>query len=651
MSKIGSFLSRAASATDTPTFDTAYTTCPGATRPGAERRPAGGARRIAPEPHREANNPPGATRPGASCWKRVCDTTHRPAAAARRRAPEPQHAAKTSPPKRFASVWLPLFAIDRLRRATLRTAADGTVTTGVPYDRPFVLARSGGHGLTITAANECATAEGLVIGQSLADARAALPALLTRPGEPEQDDKHLHALCYAAGRYGPARNCEGADGFWIDITGVAHLFGGEIGLTRDLLERLARAGFRAQVAIADTPAAAFALARYAVPATPDRWPVTIAQAGQTAQALKALPVAALRLDADTVTLLKRLGLRSIGQLYGMPRSTLARRFRDLRHKRAGRAATREGVAQAVVTRLDQALGQLADPRLPVAEPPVFIARRSYPDILITSEGIETACRELASELCVAMASADKGARRLRFALYRADGGIADAVIGTSRPCRAPDHLIGLFRDKLERLDAGFGIDMITLEALQVEPVGPMQEHLAGHPGAGSGHSSTTAGALADRLINRLGRNVVFRLEDAASHIPERAQIRVTDFRHDLECRQGVAFSRPPFLLAEPEPITVIAEVPEGAPRRFTWRRVMHRIVKVEGPERIAPEWWCWLRQVSHLECGHGEGPSNALIRDYYRLEDNHGAAYWVFRAGLYGHECNSPAWFMHGLYG
>ena len=161
------------------------------------------------------------------------------------------------------------------------------------------------------------------------------------------------------------------------------------------------------------------------------------------------PVEALRLEAQTVVLLKRLGLRRIGQLYELPRVVLARRFRDLKFKGAGRAAEREGLAQAVLLRLDQALRRQADLRQSLTEPPVFIARRSYPDMLITSDGIETACHELAGDLCDALAVHHKGARRLRFSLYRADGSVADAMIGTSQPCRQPDHLIALFRDKAQ----------------------------------------------------------------------------------------------------------------------------------------------------------------------------------------------------------
>ena len=534
-----------------------------------------------------------------------------------------------------------------MRQASRRTT-NGQRLSQVPDDRPFVLIESGTHGLTIAAVNDRARAEGLVIGQALADARAAFPDLLTAAAEPDHDRKRLKALAHGAGRYGPARNVEGDDGLWIDITGVAHLFDGERALGRDLVRRLGAAGFRARAGIADTPSAAFALARFGTGGGSAENHIAIADPMTTHEALSRLPVDAMRLDMQTIILLRRLGLRRIGQLYDIPRTVLARRFRDLKGKGAkglGRASEREGLAQAVVMRLDQALGRLGDPRVPLLEPAAYVVRRSYPDMLITADGIETACHALAAALCQLLAAAHKGARRLRFSLYRADGSVADAVIGTSQPCRTPEHLLELFRDKLNALDVGFGVDMITLEAMQVEVLRETQSRLATQDGKGSMDHWQATSALVDRLINRLGRQDVFRLSGVASHIPEQAQRRDRKFASAPAEFEKTHDNRPPFLISPPEPITVIAEVPEGPPARFVWRRATHHIVKAQGPERIAPEWW-------HTD------PAKAArdfqrVRDYYTLEDKSGARYWVFRAGLYQHEAvdGAPAWYMHGLFG
>ena len=329
--------------------------------------------------------------------------------------------------RRFMSVWLPTFAVDRLRRASRRWFNDRYISC-VPDDQPFVLVLPSSRGLVITAANQTAREEGIHIGQVLADARAAIPSLLTRPGEPEQDRRKLHALAYGAGRYGPARNVEGPDGLWVDITGVSHLFGGERQLSQDCIERLRQAGFHAQIGIADTLAAAFILARYGAGRRSGCDGVAIAAAKDkarqkssntlslqaTADAIASLPVEGLRLETQTIILLKRLGLRSIGQLYDIPRSALTRRFRDLKFRGAGRIKDREGLAQAVLVRLDLALGREPDPRRSLTEPPHYIVRQSYPDLLMTSEGLEAACQQLAAELCAKLAAHHKGARRLRF---------------------------------------------------------------------------------------------------------------------------------------------------------------------------------------------------------------------------------------------
>ena len=609
--------------------------------------------------------------------------------------------------KCFLSIWLPSFAIDRLREKT-RRYVDGHFVSSVPESKPFALVLSGHRGLMITAINACARREGIEVGQTLADARAAIPHLITKPAEPERDHKRLYALAYAAGRYGPARNVEGEDGLWVDITGVTHLFGGSEALAQDCIQRFQKAGYHARTGIAGTPAAAFALARYGPP-LPSRGKSIETQnavetrtnkpTGQNTRPIQQdarlghcsssllvgdqakltdLPIEALRLEAKTIVLLKRLGLRRIGQLYNLPRTVLARRFRDLKVKGAGRVGEREGLAQAVLLRLDQALGQQADPHQPLAEPPAFIARRSYPDILITSEGIEAACHDLASELCNALIAYHKGARRLRFSLYRADGSVADAMIGTKQPCCKPDHLLSLFRDKLNTLDAGFGIDMITLEALQVDGLEETQSCLAqGNGDFDSAQVQANTAALIDRLTNRLGQKTVFQLEKIESHIPEHAQKRTFDFITKPNPQQIYVSQRPSFLLIAPEKITVIAEVPEGPPARFTWRRVLHRIIKTEGPERIEPEWWKRLAVFIASTSSNHENSSTRIvgssstqtamhsshllepkndqdrIRDYYVLEDDCGVRYWVFRSGLYQREMEDgpPNWYMHGLFG
>jgi protein ImuB len=556
---------------------------------------------------------------------------------------------------RIVSVWLPQWPLERMERA-----APGSV----PAEDAFVLVASGTTGLRISAVNGPACAAGLYPGQALADARAAVPSLLTRPAEARQDRAALLALAHWCGRYGPNQNIDGDDGLWIDITGVGHLFGSEAALASDLVGRLRAFGITARVGRADTLGAAFALARYGSPLPAEKGEEGIS----SVQTLATLPVEALRLDDESVFLLKRLGLRRIGQLYGIRRAALARRFRAAR-ARAGDLSGRTDRVVPVLTRLDQALGHASEPLEPLVEPPAYCVRRVFADPLISAEGIAYETEALAAELCRELEAAAQGVRNVRLCLYRADGTWAEARAGTSSPCRAPQHVVSLLGEKLATLDAGFGIDMITLEATRVEPLGRDQQSLSDL----AHNARADPATLIDRLSNRLGAERVTRLVACESYLPERAQRVVPALesaakRAAVRRRSGTPANmsgkdpgqpraarlprgergevklaaRPVLLLRRPEPISVLAEVPEGPPARFIWRRLTHRIVKAEGPERIAPEWW---REIG------ASGPSRA--RDYYRIEDESGGRYWVFREGLFGGEAEhgSPTWFLHGVFG
>ncbi len=544
-----------------------------------------------------------------------------------------------------------------------------------------------GGRLTITAVNAAARRDGIVPGQGLADARAAVPALIARPAEPQRDLAALQRLTLWLGRYGPSFHLEDPfsccaaasrsglrsrparrpmhmarpDGAAIDITGVAHLFGGEARLLADLERRLAGLGIAVSAAIADTVGAAHALARHA----PARGLAQrIATPGRTAGALAPLPVEALRIEPATARLLRRLGLQRIGDLYGLPRPALARRF-----------ASRDA-SEAVLERLDQALGVKAEPRRPMRAPPEFAVRLAFADPLVTAAGLEAAIAEAAQRLAADLAAACRGGRTIALGLYRSDGTRATATIGLSRPSRSAAHMLGLLREKLAAFDLGFGVDLIELAARGSEPLAPGQGQLTVLPEAGkrstalpeageSGAALPEAGKsrregggqtgaldeLVDRLANRLGRTRILRIGTGASQLPERSEILLPALDPAPPPDQPPLIlprrlpSRPPFLLAPPEPIEVVAAIPDGPPARLRWRRKARLVVRAQGPERIAGEWWRPFL---------GIGPSSATLertRDYYTVEDEEGGRYWVFRAGLYGEGGEAPAWYLHGLYG
>ncbi len=532
------------------------------------------------------------------------------------------------------------------------------VPGSVPEVEPFALVEKGAHGLRISAVNAVAAAAGVAVGAALPDVRAALPSLVVRPAQSTDDREALLALAGWLTRYGPASNVDGADGMWVDVSGIPHLFGGESHLCSDITRRLGHLGFTARIALADTLGAAHALARFASLSPARPW--VIAPPGEASIALAPLPVAALRLTPDATRLLVRLGLKRIGQLYGLPRAALAARFRELRKRDARQMA--EMAAATLLLRLDQALGIAREPRSPLVPPPEALSRLAFAEPLLTTEGVEQALEHLAAVLAAKLDDQGLGARRFRLALYRTDGTVAEAVVGTSRPGRDPLHVRRLMAERLPALDAGFGIDVATLEAGRLEPLTAQQIDLEA---AAQAQGDVTA--LVDRFVSRLGAGHVRIWSPGVSHIPERAETwrSAIDAQREAVTHASppprITLRRPPLLLWPPEPISVIAEIPEGAPQHFVWRRLARRIVSSEGPERIAPEWW------RHVGCP-GRPPGT---RDYYCLEDATGARYWVFREGLYdGMEDvpetelesesgdigsdetgQAPRWFVHGVFG
>ena len=489
------------------------------------------------------------------------------------------------------------------------------------------------NGIRISAINRAGQQAGIYEGMRLADARALLPSLITQPATPEIDARALATLADWCQCYTPIVSIDGTDGIWLDVTGATHFFGGEAGFFKDLTKRLARFGFQNRLGIAETPGAAWAIARFSSRDTPESRTIP---PGQTRRFLAPLPIEALRLDEHCIHLLKRFGLKTIGNLRALPRTSLKRRFPS------------QEIEHAVLHRLDQALGHAPEPIVPLKPVPACYERKVCPEPILQTDSLRFVLDDLLARLCARMESNCAGARALTFSAYRTDGGVSHVAIATARPSRNAAHLAHLFRDKLETINPGFGIDLFLLSANRLEPLDisqPALSHLL--------HAKQTGEAiepLIDRLANRLGPQNVHRIHTRESHIPERAEIRLSALRNtsvkplgqsSVESSKALPKPLRPFrLLAHPEPIRVMAEVPDGPPMRFTWRRVSHRIIRSEGPERIAPEWWQNMRKLPEP------------TRDYYRLEDSEGRRFWVFRKGLYGenHTDGAPTWYMHGLF-
>ena len=502
--------------------------------------------------------------------------------------------------------------------------SDKNSTTPVP----FALVAPGRRGPVLWAVNREAGTKGLSPGMRLADARALLAGLATARADPAADRRGLERLALWCNRFTPwcaVDDGDGGDGgLLLDISGCAHLFGGEAALMDEIAARLAGLGIETRLGLADAPGAAWALARFG--AQDHR----IAAPGDTHGAIAALPVEALRLAAEDAHLLRRLGLTTIGAVDGLPRASLARRF-----------PSRER-GSAVLARLDRALGRFAEPIVPLAPPPACLERLALPEPLIDRAGLDAVLARLMLGLAASLEREGLGVRRLALWCYRVDGGVVRRAVATARATRDGDHLLRLFRETLETIDPGFGIDCAALHAERVEPLAPAQLSLTGDRRKQGG-----VDLLVDRLLARLGTGAVCRLESVARHRPEAAERAVAPGRDPAPWREASeAPEKPPRpfrLFDRPEPIDVMAEVPDGPPLLFTWRRVRRRVARAAGPERIEPEWWA------------GAGGRSETVRDYYRIEDADGRRYWLYRAGLYGeagaNTDTSPRWYVHGLYG
>jgi len=499
-----------------------------------------------------------------------------------------------------------------------------------PEGAPFALVERTTRGLVLTAINPAARALGLHSGQAHADARAIAPQLESVPAEPEHARAALERLALWAERFSPCVAIDGdqagLEGLFLDMTGGAHLFGGEARLLAEIERRLAAAAIPARAAIADAPGGAWALARFG-----DR---RLAPVGCTRETLHDLPVEALRLSEGALKLLRRFGLKRIGDLYALPRAGLARRF--------GERAPSGKDAIELVRRLDQALGVDHEPLAPVRPAPLYRAWRAFAEPMIDMEGVAWALPALVQALATQLERDGRGARRLVLTAFRVDGRTTSIEAGLSAPAAAPAHLLRLLKERgLERLDLGFGADALMLSAGQPEALSSRQGELASKAGGAMAGEAALA-ALIDRIEAKLGEGSVVRPVLRQSHIPERSEAWTA--AGTKPAGTGGELDGPPrplFLFDPPEPIETLAGVPDSAPAHFVWRRVTRKVFRAEGPERLSPEWWRAKAD-----------PRGERTRDYFRVEDEDGRRYWLYREGLYGREdqARPPSWWMHGVF-
>lgn len=453
-----------------------------------------------------------------------------------------------------------------------------------------------------------------LIGLTLADAQARAPDLIAVERDLPAEHRALERIADGCDRYTPMVAIDGDDGVTLDITGC----GDERAIADAAVARLVAAGWHVRHAIARTPEAAQALARHqSVPAADED------------SAVRRLPIAALDADEETLLALRRAGLKTIADLAARPSAPLAARF-----------------GAGLTDRLARLLGGSDSRIVPRRPPPALMFERRFAEPIARTDYAIERLGELVAEAEAALAERHQGARCYAARLYRSDGMARDLRIESSLPMRDPALVMRLFGERIDALadpiDPGFGFDMIRLAMPAVEPMPPSQLELEG----GAVHQGELA-TLIDRLSTRVGKARFRRLHPLDSHVPEQAALALPAIEAPAPVRWGVPDAgepplRPLHLFDPPQVIEVIAEVPDGPPHRFRWRRILHEVTRFEGPERIAPEWW--KRNDAHLPGGGG------LTRDYYRVEDVRGRRFWIFRHGLYGTERADPGWYMHGLF-
>ncbi|WP_245798614.1 Y-family DNA polymerase [Sphingopyxis flava] len=508
---------------------------------------------------------------------------------------------KPSATRRYLALFFPWLPAERWSRTAPR-----------PPDAPLVFAEKQRGALRLASVDARAAALGLAPGIALADARAQVQDLLVEPHDPARDRDWLDRLAQGCARYTPLVALDPPDGLILDIAGAAHLFGGEGALVADAEARLERTGMTVRAALGPTADAARALARYPAPPAPDE-----------AAAIRRLPVAALELDAEATRALTRAGLKTIGDLSSRPMASLAARF-----------------GAGAATALRRLTGDAPSPLAPRLTPPPVAAERRFAEPVASAPHAMGVLAELADEAIEALAERGKGGRDFRATFFRSDGLARTIAVETGTPTRDAALVMRLFAERIDALrdpiDPGFGFDTIRLAVPRIEPFDASQLRLEG--GAAR---APAMDELADRLATRLGRGRVRRYRPADTHIPEQAQLELPAI--DAPPPQawpapapGEPPLRPFWLFDPPQPIEVIAEVPDGPPQRFRWRRALHAVRRYEGPERIAAEWW-------------RRRDNKGLTRDYYRIEDDRGRRYWLFRHGLY-EEKPDPRWYIHGLF-
>lgn len=511
--------------------------------------------------------------------------------------------------RRVVSLYLPTWPTDRIRRKAGRPpeAKAAPLVTALPD-----------HGRRVIAAVDSeARRLGVSPGMTVTRARGLVPDLDVVEAAPEEDLEGLRRLALWAGRrYSPVVAPDPPDGIWIDITGCAHRFDGEMPMLKDMMRRVAASGMACQAAVADTAGCAHAVARLVPSGRPN-----VVELGAVRAAISILPVSALRIEPGAAEELRRMGFERVEQLIAAPRAPLAKRF-----------------GRQLYKRLDQALGQVAEPIEPIFPPEIPRVRRGLLEPIGTAAAFTQVIGDLAGDIAALLTRAGTGARALDLYFQRVDGHIQAVRAGTATPTRDPAHMTKLLAQKLGGVDPGLGIETMTLVASLTQPMAASQmgSILTGE------RSGPDLAAIVDTLANRFGGRRLFRVQPRESTMPEREIADVPALSAATGAIWQDDLPRPARMIVPPEPVEVMAMLPDHPPAMFIWRGKRHRVAQADGPERLHGEWW--------REGGH-EADTPYTVRDYFQVETATGGRYWIFRLGDGERVDTGPMrWFIHGAF-
>jgi protein ImuB len=493
---------------------------------------------------------------------------------------------------RYASIWFPYLLTEHATRKNPELR-----------EVPFVLATRQRGRMVIESVNTLAMRSGISPGMVLADCKAIMPELQMIESEPGKAGKLLGALAEWSIRYTPFVAID-SDGLILDTSGCTHLWGGEIAYLENIKKKLGAYGYTVCAAIADTIGAAGGMARFGKA-------LSAVESGMHKEALRELPPAALRLDPSVLARLKKLGLERIGSFIDMPRPTLRRRFGEL-----------------LPLRIGQALGHEIELAVPVKPIPLYQERLSSMEPIATAVGITIALQQLLETLCLRFSAEGMGLRSAIFKAYRVDGDMQQIEIGTGHPSRNQKHLFRLFEHKIATLEPALGFELFVLEAPKVEVVTNEQAAIWN----ATCQNDMKVAELLDRVAARTGSDAINRYIPAEHYWPERSVKQAMPLWEKPTSRWRTDWPRPIHLLPHPEAIEVTAVLPDYPPMLFRYKGKLYNVAKSDGPERIEQEWWL----------------ADGLYRDYYCIEDNEGARYWLFRSGPY--DLQQPQWFIHGFF-